>query len=65
MPRCTALNRLGEPCKAARMVRPIAELRASNHEVVALCLGLKSEDATGSWISPASEGIHDATFSQR
>jgi hypothetical protein len=35
-------------------VRPIAEPRAADHEVLALRLGLKSEDATVSRISPAS-----------
>jgi hypothetical protein len=36
-------------------VRPIAEPRTTDHEIGALRLGLKSEDATGLWISPASE----------
>jgi hypothetical protein len=48
-----------------RAVRPIAEPRASNHEVVAVRLGLKSEDAAGLWISPFSEGVHNAIFSPR
>jgi hypothetical protein len=50
--------------RAARhlAVEPIAEPRATNHEIVPLRLGLKSEDATSSWISPASEEIHGAFF---
>ena len=43
--------------RAARhlAVRPIAEPRAADHEVLALRFGLKSRDAAGSWIAPASE----------
>ena len=43
--------------RAARhlAVRPIAEPRAADHEVLALRFGLKSGDAAGSWVSPASE----------
>jgi len=43
-------------------VRPVAEPRASSHEVFALRLGLKSEDAAGSWVSRASERFHDVIF---
>jgi hypothetical protein len=44
--------------------RSIAEPRATDHEVVALRFRLETEDATGSWISQASERFHDVTFSQ-
>jgi len=42
--------------RAARhlAVQPIAEPRAADQEVLALFRGLKSEDAAGSRISPAS-----------
>ena len=66
-PGCLAgLAQAIESCAARHLaVQPIAEPRAANHEVVALRLGLKSEDAAVSWISPASGRIHDATFSLR
>jgi hypothetical protein len=43
--------------RAARhlAVRPIAEPRATDHEIVPLFRGAESRDATGSWVSPTSE----------
>jgi hypothetical protein len=54
-PRCLAGLAQAIESRAARhlAVQPIAEPRAANHEVLALRLGLKSEDAAGSRISPA------------
>ena len=52
--------------RAARhlAVRPVAEPRASRHEVFALRFGLKPEDAAGPWVSRAKQSSHIA-FSQR
>jgi len=46
--------------RAARhlTVRPIAESCATDHEVMALFRGLKSGDATGSWVSPTFIRVH-------
>jgi len=55
-PRCPARLAQTIEGRAARhlAVQPIAEPRAADQEVLALFRGLKSEDAAGSRISPAS-----------
>jgi hypothetical protein len=61
--RLAGLAQAIESCAAWHLtVQPITEPSAADHEVLALFLGLKSEDATGARISLASECIHDATF---
>jgi hypothetical protein len=44
-------------------IRPVAEPRTGRHEVLALRLGLKSEDAASSFVSPTSGRFHDTIFS--
>ncbi|MEY9642933.1 hypothetical protein ABIF66_011187 [Bradyrhizobium japonicum] len=54
--RSTGLTKAREGCATWHLtVRPIAEPRAADHEVLALRLRLKPENAAGCWVSLASQ----------